>query len=498
MFSSPLDYLRRTLPAHRDKIVYSDETASLTFAQVADLALAVGSFLVDRAAPCSGVVVMSGRHVYTPVAYLGVATAGCFYIPMDASLPVSRLNSILGVAQAGHMIVDRENLAVAQSLDYHGRIYVLEELLETPRRPEEVRRVTEHLNEDIPLYTIFTSGSSGTPKGVVTSHRALMNYIDAVARVLAMTEDDVLGNQSPLDYIAAVRDIYLPLKLGASTVILPKNQFAMPVDLFRTLNEKRVTVLCWSVAGVELPARLHAFDYARPEHVRTVLFSGSVMPCKYLRVWQDALPGARFINQYGPTETTASCTYYEVEGPVDENTVLPIGVPYDNYSVFLLSPEGKAVPDGELGEICVSGPSLALGYYRDPERTALSFIQNPLNDRYFERIYKTGDIGRVREDGLLEFHGRNDRQVKHQGHRVELGEIEVTAMSLPGVGECCAMYKNEKISLVYAGEAKEKEIQLAFRERLPLFMMPRKVLRVDALPKLPNGKLDMQTIGALI
>ena len=498
MFSSALDYLSRTLPLHRDKVVFSDENAGLTFSQVEDLSLAVGSFLLERVTPCSGVVVMSGRHVLTPVAFLGVAMAGCFYIPMDASMPVSRLNSILRVAQAGYMIVDRANLSVAQSLDFRGRIFVLEELLETPRRPDALRRATEHLNENIPLYTIFTSGSSGTPKGVVTSHRALTNYIDAVARVLRLSEDDVLGNQSPLDYIAAIRDIYLPLKTGASTVILPKNQFAMPTELFQTLNEKKVTVLCWSVAGLELPARLHAFDYARPEHLKTVLFSGSVMPCKYLRLWQEALPGVRFINQYGPTETTASCTYYEVEDLVDENTVLPIGVPYDNYSVFLLSPEGTAVPNGELGEICVAGPGLALGYYRDRERTAQSFIQNPLNDRYAERIYKTGDIGRFREDGLLEFHGRNDRQVKHQGHRVELGEIEVVAMSLPGVRECCAMYKNEKISLVYAGEASPKEIQLSFRERLPLFMMPRKVVQTDALARLPNGKVDMQTINTLV
>lgn len=498
MFTSALCYLEHTLPSHRDKVVFSDESDQLTFDQVYDLSQAVGSFLVERAAPCSGVVVMSGRHVRTPVAFLGVAMAGCFYIPMDASLPVSRLNSILGVARSEHMIVDRANLEAARALDFRGDIYVLEDILETPRRPEALLRATEHLNENIPLYAIFTSGSSGTPKGVVTSHRALMNYIDAVANVLRLTEDDVLGNQSPLDYIAAIRDIYLPLKTGASTVILPKNQFAMPTELFKTLNEKHVSVLCWSVAGVELPARLHAFDYVKPEHLKTVLFSGSVMPCKYLRLWQDALPDVRYINQYGPTETTASCTYYEVEGLVDENTVLPIGVPYDNYSIFLLSPEGNAVPAGELGEICVAGPGLALGYYRDPERTAQSFIQNPLNDRYFERIYKTGDIGRFRDDGLLEFHGRNDRQVKHQGHRVELGEIEVTAMSLDGVQECCAMYKTEKISLVYAGEAKEKEIQLAFRERLPLFMMPRKVVRVEALPRLPNGKLDMQAINTLL
>ena len=143
MFSSPLDYLRDTLPDHRDKVVYSDENSCLTFAQVADLTLAVSSYLLNHTAPGSAVVVMTGRHVYTPVAYLGVAGAGCFYIPMDASLPVSRLNSILSVAQAGHMIVDQENLAAALRLDYHGNIFILENMMEAARRPEAVRRATE-------------------------------------------------------------------------------------------------------------------------------------------------------------------------------------------------------------------------------------------------------------------------------------------------------------------------------------------------------------------
>ena len=181
---------------------------------------------------------------------------------------------------------------------------------------------------------------------------------------------------------------------------------------------------------------------------------------------------------------------------VDDNTVLPIGVPYENYGILLLNDDNTATPEGEMGEICVKGPILALGYYGDMARTNESFIQNPLNPNYRELIYKTGDLGKFREDGILEFHGRKDRQIKHMGHRIELGEIEKTAGELEGVSECCALYHKEKehLYLFYTGSATSKEIVLHFRTVLPAFMAPRKLIQLDMLPRLPNGKLDMQTM----
>jgi len=286
------------------------------------------------------------------------------------------------------------------------------------------------------------------------------------------------------------------VKLGASTVILPKNEFAMPTKLFETLNEYHVTTLCWSVAGVELPAKLGAFDVIKPEYVKKVCFSGSVMPCKYLKIWQQNLPDVRYVNQYGPTEATASCTYYIVKEQVEDDTVLPIGVPYENYQILLLNEDHTQTAPGQVGEICVAGPILALGYYGNPEKTAESFLQNPLNPNYRELIYKTGDLGRFREDGILEFHGRKDRQIKHMGHRIELGEIEATACQIPGIIECCALYQKEKelLYLFYSGEVTAKEIAVHFRKVLPAFMVPRKTVNLDAVPHLPNGKVDMQTL----
>ena len=211
---------------------------------------------------------------------------------------------------------------------------------------------------------------------------------------------------------------------------------------------------------------------------------------------QENLPNARFINQYGPTEATASCTYYEVKEKATEETVLSIGKPYKHYGVLLLDEDNNAAAVGKEGEICVKGPCLALGYYGDSERTAESFIQNPLNKNYRELIYRTGDLGRIEADGNLTFIGRKDRQIKHMGHRVELAELELTALKLEGVEECCVLYNSEKkqLYMFIIGEAESRDVILHFREVMPPFMVPRKVVKLEEMPRLPNSKVDMQKL----
>ncbi len=499
MKTSVLDWLDNTAGKYAGKTVFADENRKITFSEFNNYTKSIGTYLARLVSGNAPVVVMSGRHVLTPAGFLGVVRAGCFYAPMDATMPLSRLNSILGVIKSDFMLVDKEHLETAKKLDFSGKIIIIDDIISTIPDENLLNKTCSGLTEISPLYVIFTSGSTGVPKGVITSHHSLMCYIDAVCKVLDIKESDVLGNQSPLDYIAAVRDIYLPLKTGASTVIIPKNEFSMPTELFETLNKNRVTALCWSVAGIELPAKLGAFDCIKPEYLKKVCFSGSVMPCKYLKIWQENLPDVLYVNQYGPTEATASCTYYVVDEKVDDDTVLPIGTPYENYSVILLNEDGTETAEGEIGEICVKGPILALGYYGDLERTSESFIQNPLNKNYRELIYKTGDLGSLRDDGLLMFHGRKDRQIKHMGHRIELGEIEETAKQIDGLGECCALYNKEKehLYLFYTGDVQSKEIVLHFRKVLPAFMVPRKLVALEELPKLPNGKLDMQSMKAM-
>ena len=498
MNQTVLNWLDRTVALLPQKTAFTDSHSSITFQQFDRITKAVGSFLCGKVSGPAPIVIMSGRNTVTPAVFLGVVRAGCFYAPMDAGMPIPRLNQILGVIQAEFMLIDRDYLDAARQLDFHGTLIVIDDILDTPVDEPALQKAAADLLPTSALYVIFTSGSTGTPKGVITAHQSVMYYIDAVTSVLGIGREDVLGNQSPFDYIAAVRDIYIPLKTGASTVVIPKNEFAIPSQLFATLNRHKVTTLCWSVAGLELPAKFNEFETI-PEYVNKICFSGSVMPCKYLKIWQEHLPDSLYVNQYGPTEATASCTYYVVREKVEDSTVLPIGIPYDNYGVFLLNEDGTETDPGQIGEICVTGPTLALGYYGDFQRTQEVFVQNPLNCKYRQLIYKTGDLGRFCPDGNLEFHGRKDRQIKHMGHRIELGEIEKTACELDAIRECCALYHKEKefLYLFYVGDATSKEIVVHFRSVLPAFMSPRKLVKLDELPRLPNGKPDLKTLETL-
>lgn len=496
METSVLNRLDRTAQAFSDKVMFKDEHSEITFGEFDKLTKAVGTFLANKVEAGQPVAVMSGRHILTPACFLGAVRAGCFYAPMDGDMPQTRLNQILGVIRTKYMLVDKAHLEIAKALDFDGEIIIFEDIKDTEADEELLAQRAATLTCTSPLYVIFTSGSTGVPKGVITAHQSLMCYIDSVAKVLSIDDTDVFGNQSPLDYIAAVRDIYFPISFGASTYIIPKNEFAVPTTLFETLNREKITALCWSVAGVELPAKLGAFDVAKPEYLKKLCFSGSVMPCKYLKIWQEHLPDVLYVNQYGPTEATASCTYYVVKEKVTDDTVLPIGKPYDNYRIMLLNEDNTPTPQGETGEICVSGPILALGYYGNHEQTAKSFMQNPLNDNYRDLIYKTGDLGSFDENGILQFHGRKDRQIKHLGHRIELGEIEETAKKVGNVTDCCSLYFKDKATLYlfYTGEATSKDIVLYFRKNMPAFMVPRKLINLEKLPTLPNGKIDMQTL----
>lgn len=496
MEKSVLEWLDRAGDLFGEKVAYRDEAQTISFADAVRLSRVIGSCLVQKTQPQQPVAVLSGRNVYTPACFFGIVRAGCFYAPMDASMPDTRLNQIISVIGAKVMVVDRDNLEKAQGLAFSGEILVLEDMLDAPVLDELLTGAVLNLTGQTPLYAIFTSGSTGVPKGVITSHEALMCYIDGLQEVIQLDETDVLGNQSPLDYIAAIRDIYLPLLTGAETVILPKREFAQPKLLFESMNRYHVTTICWSTAGLELPARLDGFLEGKPEYLRCVVFSGSVISSVCLREWQQNLPETVFINQYGPTEATGSCTYYVIREQVDADTVLPIGKPYKHYRIILLDENGAVPETGKEGEICIAGPALALGYYGAPGITAQSFVQNPLNEKYPETIYKTGDLGRMDKDGLLWFLGRKDRQIKHMGHRVELDEIEMTAQKILGVSECSALYHKEKslLYLFYTGEAAAKEISLYFRANVPAFMVPRKIKNLETMPHLPNGKLDRKQL----
>lgn len=522
-----LEWLETTVEKYPGKRAFSDTECSITFAQVYDIARNTGAYLIEQlGVDRTPVAVFAGRKMVTPAYFLGVVYAGRPYAPIDASLPDKRIEKILENLCPRAIVADRESLehverivdelAKAEGFD-RPQIFIAEDISRfeqvacadsnckisesaedavTDSENDMLATVRRQMSMTDPLYIIYTSGSTGNPKGVMTSHLSLMTYINAYCDVMHIEESDVLGNQSPLDYIAAIRDIYLPLKTGCSTAIIPKEYFMEPNALFDYMNDKKVSSVGWSVSAFTILTSLGAFEEVGLKSLRKICFSGSVMPCRVLRKWQENLPEAHFVNQYGPTEATASCTYYSVDHLVEEDEVLPIGKAYDNYRVFLIDEHGNEPAVGEQGEICVCGPILALGYYNDPERTAAAFTLNLLNKAYPERMYRTGDYGRLDEAGILHFCGRMDRQIKHMGHRVELDEVEHAANVVDGVAESCVIYNKAKevLILFYTGDCDRRSLALALRDELPGFMVPRKIKKLEQLPKLPNGKYDMKKL----
>jgi non-ribosomal peptide synthetase component F len=236
----------------------------------------------------------------------------------------------------------------------------------------------------------------------------------------------------------------------------------------------------------------NTFQTAKPEYLHTIAFGSEVFPIKQFKRWREAVPGATFTNLYGPTETTGMCCYYRVDREFSENDVIPIGHSFPNREILLLTEDGRLAKEGEDGEMCVRGTALTLGYYNDPERTADSFVQNPLNTSYPELIYRTGDIGRYNEFGELVFVSRKDYQIKHMGHRIELGEIEVNVNGLDGVNIAACIYDTEKkkIVLFYVGDISEGDLAATLKTKLPRYMIPNRIIKVDAIPFTANGKID--------
>ena len=488
-----LEYLEQSADRFPDKVAVEDEYGACTFRELRDSCMRIGSAMAGEIAVGAPVAVFMGKGRASLGAFLGTVYAGGFYVPLNPELPSVRLRQIQDVLQAETIITDREHLASLRNIFPKATVLPIDELSSAPIRKEALDRVRSRLTDTDPLYAIFTSGSTGVPKGVVVSHRSVIGFINTFTKLFGIDETDVIGNQAPFDFDVSVKDIYSALKTGATLSILPKQLFSRPRQLLDWLCDRKITTMIWAVSALCLISTFHGLDYRRPDTVRKILFSGEVMPLKHLRAWMECLPETQFVNLYGPTEITCNCTYHILERERDYRTGLPIGRAFPNREVFLLDTKDRKVSaPGVEGEICVRGTSLALGYYRAPEQTAISFVQNPLNQRYPEIIYRTGDLGKYTVNGELVFCGRRDFQIKHMGHRIELEEVERAVSALPGVERCCCVFDGQRQKLYgfYTGSLDKKELHRQLRLRLPIYMVPGTLCRLTDFPLTKNGKVD--------
>lgn len=493
MQKSVLEYLYKTAANYPDKVAVHDDKGDITFSQLVCNAQKIAVALQDvvGAREPIGVYIPKGGQMVT--AFAAINMSADFYVPLDTKSPIQRVASILNTLEADVVITDASHKDVLATF-YTGQILVIDEYVGKPTIESANLRFESAQIDTDPVYSIFTSGSTGAPKGVVVSHRGVIDYIDWAIDTFAIDSAAVIGNQAPFYFDNSTLDIYLMYATGATLNIIPEINFAFPAKLVDYLNEQKITFVFWVPFVLVNVANMDILSAKKPLYLRDVFFAGEVMPNKHLNYWRKHLPDCRYANLYGPTEITVDCTYYIVDREFSDDEPLPIGIPCRNSDMMILVDRMRLAEKGEQGELCVRGTSLALGYYNNPDKTAEAFIQNPLNKHYPETIYCTGDIVYQNEYDEIMYVGRCDSQIKHNGYRIELGEIEVAILGSDLVDNCCVLYNNKEKQIVLYYQA-ENELNIAtlrkaIGEKIPKYMLPTIYFREDMLQQNTSGKID--------
>ena len=495
MKNSVLSWLDETAKRLPNKLALQDISGNITYQEYRSKSLAIAYKIVElnKGEMKKPVVVYLEKGKEVLVSFMGVAYSGCFYSPIDTEMPQSRVDKILEVLKPEIVITTNKLKTNFEKFNFYGSYIIYEETICSEEDETAVKPYTEKIIDTDLLYVLFTSGSTGVPKGVSICHRSVIDYTDWVTETFNITQKDTFGNQAPFYFDNSILDIYSCMKTGATLNIIPKKLFFQPVPLLEYIKYNKINTIFWVPSALIVVSKLKAFrNVDLSDTLKRVLFCGEVMPNKQLNIWRKFLPNVTYANLYGPTEITDACTYYIVDREFSDDEPLPIGIPMSNTDILVLNDEDKLVTDDEVGELCVRGTSLAMGYYNNPEKTRSAFVQNPLNKAVPEIIYRTGDLVRYNEYREIIYISRKDFQIKHLGHRIELGEIETAISSLEEVTLNCCLYdeKNQRIVLFVDAQVDRDYIKERIEKLVPEYMIPGKVIYLENMPINANGKID--------
>lgn len=495
-----LDYLEDTAEKFPDKIAFADINNKITWSDFVKNAKEKSILIAKYFEHGAAVPIMADKSVDTIEYFFAALYAGCFYSYFDATFPDYRIESMISTLNVKKIISDKrfEKKLSNQKVDVLTLQNLQEERASLDKKFDNQRR-KNIIDTDL-VYANFTSGSTGTPKAVTVSHRCVIDFISCFTETFKITSVENIGNQAPFDFDVSVKDIFSGVFTGATVHLIPKMFFSFPTKLLDFLVEREITTLIWAVSALCIISSLDGFTYKVPSTLKKIMFSGEVMPVKHLHVWQKYIPDAMYVNLYGPTEITCNCTYHIINEEYSENEKIPMGIPFPNERVFLLGEENELITEEEKeGEVCVSGTCVAPGYFNNWEKTNSVFVQNPLNNKSYERIYRTGDLAKYGKDGLLYYVGRKDFQIKLNGHRIELSEVEGAILEIEGINRVCCIFAKGKITAFYTGkDIEKKEIVSYLRNKIPVFMIPSDFMYLEEFILNKNGKIDRKLLEGKI
>ena len=504
----------------KEAIVFKDQ--SMTYSELEretnKLAYSLSGIGIERG---ERVGIHMSRSINSIVGAFGVLKAGATYVPIDPMCPPSRLNYIINKGAIKFLLTSREkltniehafpesspieNILVMNGLDPGSRL---------PGSPKLIdwQEIRESAGDDAPrtntvdsdlAYVLFTSGSTGNPKGVMISHLNSLTFVNTAHDFFQIKMDDRFSNICPLHFDMSVFDLFVAFKAGASVVIVPESISIFPFRLAEFIDKNKISVWNSVPSVLSLLANLANLDNYDFSSLRLILFAGEVFPIKHLRRLHKSISGARFYNIYGQTEANSSTYYWVEQVPSDDAELLPIGKPFPNFEVFAINEDGKRVSEaGEKGELYVRASSVALGYLGDVEKTEECFVKHPLNPDLNERVYRTGDLVQLGADGNFIFLGRKDHMIKSRGYRIEIGEIETVLRNHPGIRAAVVIpipdeLIGNRIAAVIVPQKKgtigKEDIIRDCATRLPKYMIPEIMEFRDSLTMTSSGKVDRKS-----
>lgn len=499
MKKNVLEYLEKAAEQFPNKLSFADTNKQYTYGELLSVSKRIGSYVAGLNIKRKAVMVYMDKCADNLAAFFGSVYGGAFYVPIDSKMPVDRINKIADTLNPGLIIFDKKaeknvNLIVAGCTRVS-----FDSLIENEVDDSELDVIRKNMIDTDPLYVLFTSGSTGNPKGVVVCHRSVIDYAEWLKETFDFDEYTIFGNQTPFYFSMSVLDIYATIASAATLWIIPKMNFSFPIRLLEFMNEKEINTIYWVPSALSIVANIGALEEIEVPFLKKILFAGEVMPTKQLNMWRKYVPSALYANLFGPTEITDIGVYYIVDREFADDEAIPIGQACDNVGLLVVDDEGKEITtQNKPGELLIRGSFLAHGYFNNLEKTAEAFIQNPTHSEYPELVYKTGDVVYYNERNELVYKCRKDFQIKHMGNRIELGEIETAFSAENGVDFCCCVYNGAKDSIIgiYVGNAESNQLAQNLKNKLPTYMLPNEYVHLSKMPMNANGKIDRAKLNS--